>query len=140
MKRYALCLLLLVFASGVFLAEYAGAIEIYTFKKERVDQDLDGNRGYIMGTPPSRKNMGSRKRTLIGVDIELAGGSDDSLLDEDASIKSDDQPVFTPVAQTVVCAPDGVRSEVIEISSQGEEIPKNVDIQEEIIIEEEWIK
>ncbi len=46
--------------------------DVYTIKKERVDQAVDGNRGYIMGTPP--RTTGPERcatRTLIAVDIEL---------------------------------------------------------------------
>ena len=43
----------------------------YTFKKDRVDQEVEGNRGYIMGTPPPAPAMKRvPKRTFIGVDIE----------------------------------------------------------------------
>jgi hypothetical protein len=54
----------------------ADAIDVYTFKKDRVDQNLDGNRGYLMGKPKDMTG-GDRniKRTLIGVDIELPAGS-----------------------------------------------------------------
>lgn len=51
------------------------AMDIYTFKKERVDQELDrGNRGYLSGRP-SDMDDGDRstQRTLIGIDIELSG-------------------------------------------------------------------
>ena len=46
-------------------------MKTYTFKKDRVDQGVEGNRGYIMGTPPPAPARGETpKRTLIGIDIE----------------------------------------------------------------------
>ena len=138
MKKYAICMLMLVFVFGVFAAEYAGAIDIYTFKKERVDQELNGNRGYLMGTPPAVKERGSRKRTLIGVDIELAGTSQESTEKEDVYVRVTEEPVVDTAVTTVVSAPGETKVQVIEVSSQGEETVREVDIQDED--GDEWIK
>jgi len=47
-------------------------VRTYTFKKDRVDQTQEGNRGYIMGTPPPAPISGEvPKRTMFGVDIEV---------------------------------------------------------------------
>lgn len=47
-------------------------VETYTFKKERVDQAVAGNRGYLMGTPPPAPIVRETpKRTLIGIDMEI---------------------------------------------------------------------
>jgi hypothetical protein len=46
-------------------------VKIYKIEKERVDQTVAGNRGYIAGeaaTPPVERKA---KRTMIGVDIDL---------------------------------------------------------------------
>ena len=49
-----------------------GPVRTYTFKKERVDQSLEGNRGYVEGTPPpASEALETRKRTIIGIDVEL---------------------------------------------------------------------
>lgn len=69
-KRTGIFALIVLFA-GFFAVESAGGIEIYTFRKERVDQKIEGNRGYIMGKPRTEPERTPRKRTLIGVDIEL---------------------------------------------------------------------
>ena len=47
--------------------------KIYTFKKDRVDQDMSGgNRGYAEGPPSLAKTAGEApQRTLIGVDFEI---------------------------------------------------------------------
>jgi len=66
--RFLLVTLLLV---SVILTGCSGA-RIYTLEKERVDQRIEGNRGYIEGAPPPepvRKDV--PKRTLIGIDMHV---------------------------------------------------------------------
>jgi len=47
-------------------------VRIYEIKKDRVDQRVEGNRGYIKGTPPPAPIKGGvPKRTLIGIDMEV---------------------------------------------------------------------
>ena len=47
-------------------------VRTYTFKKDRVDQRVEGNRGYLSGSPPPAPvEREASKRTLIGVDIEV---------------------------------------------------------------------
>ncbi|MBN1354463.1 MAG: hypothetical protein JW994_07325, partial [Candidatus Omnitrophica bacterium] len=63
-------LLITILLIGVALAGCTD-VKTYTFKKERVDQRIEGNRGYLIGTPPPvpvEKNV--PKRTMIGIDIE----------------------------------------------------------------------
>jgi len=61
-----------VFAEEKFL-------EVYTFKKDRVDQEIDGNRGYISGEAPKIAEKPRKKqRTLIGVDIQVGVDNSDS--------------------------------------------------------------
>jgi len=77
-KLMALFVLFCVSISGCTHTKVKN-VEVYTFKKERVDQKIEGNQGYLTGTPPE---IGPRdtKRTLIGVDIELpAFGKSDFL-------------------------------------------------------------
>ena len=38
---------------------------------DRVDQKVDGNRGYLKGTPPPEKERTNLKRPLIAVDMDL---------------------------------------------------------------------
>ena len=45
--------------------------KVYVFEKDRVDQSTEGNRGYIMGTPPPAPIQAKRTRTMIGMDIEV---------------------------------------------------------------------
>ena len=46
-------------------------VDVYTFKKDRVDQGMPGNHGYVTGKVPPAPEPGPSKRTLIGIDIEL---------------------------------------------------------------------
>lgn len=75
MKRAAAIIMIFTFMVSAVIVTGAEAVEVYTFKKDRVDQDLSsGNRGYISGEPkdiPEKKR--NLKRTLIGVDIEVPG-------------------------------------------------------------------
>ena len=74
-KLFSMLFVACFFFSGLAAAQ-AESIDVYTFKKKRVDQELKGNRGYLMGTAPApgpRKD----KRTIIGIDIELSGSGDD---------------------------------------------------------------
>jgi len=43
----------------------------YVITKDRVDQQLNGNRGYLKGTPPPEKDRGNLKRQFLAVDIDL---------------------------------------------------------------------
>lgn len=71
MKIAAAILMGMVFLSGCAGQRTGTGVEIYTFEQERVDQELDGNRGYLMGTPPEAPRDRKTTRTLIGVDVEL---------------------------------------------------------------------
>jgi len=56
----------------VILLTLPGCVRTYSFKKERVDQELAGNRGTIMGeVPPAPIREAVPKRTVIGVDVEI---------------------------------------------------------------------
>ena len=64
-------LLVVILLASMVLSGCSGA-RIYTFKKDRVDQRTEGNRGYIKGTPPPEPiRKGVAKRTLIGIDLEV---------------------------------------------------------------------
>ena len=46
--------------------------KVYTFKKDRVDQEREGNRGYMLGTPPPAPDRAETpQRTMFGLDIEV---------------------------------------------------------------------
>jgi len=55
-----------------FLITGCTRMDVYTFKKERVDQSLKGNQGYIVGEKPETAEVQrDTKRTLFGLDVEL---------------------------------------------------------------------
>ena len=65
-------LLMVMLFIGVALAGCSNVSSPYLITKDRVDQDISGNRGYLLGTPPPvspRKD--TPKRTMIGIDIEI---------------------------------------------------------------------
>lgn len=99
MLKIITLMLVVGFTLVSFCGPMANAIDIYTFKKDRVDQDLSaGNRGYLSGNPPKEEGKRNLKRTLIGVDIELAGtDSDDDDYEEapKGEIKKQEEPKQT---------------------------------------------
>ncbi len=110
-----------LFIVAVFLmASTADAVEIYTFKKDRVDQNLDkGNRGYLTGQPAAGpERTGTRQRTLIGIDIEIPEFGAEASEDEEAEA----QLRKTPAPEKKMPA---VKERIVE---------------EEVFTEEEWIK
>jgi hypothetical protein len=94
MKRIVSVLLISGVLFSCVISAYA--IDVYTFKKKRVDQQLKGNRGYIMGTPPAPEPR-KDKRTLIGIDIELPGIAEDSQDAGECASKEDSTPENKPV-------------------------------------------
>lgn len=56
---------------GVMLAGCSD-VKTYVIHEDRVDQEMQGNRGYLLGTPPAataKKKFD--KRTLLGIDVEV---------------------------------------------------------------------
>ncbi len=93
MRKIFLLLIVAGVVTAVFSGVKADAIDIYTFKKDRVDQTMGGNRGYISGKPADMKpETLHRKRTLIGVDIELPSGRS-SASDEESEPATEKEPV-----------------------------------------------
>lgn len=52
-------------------------IGVYTFEKDRVDQKLQGNQGYLTGKAPASRVERKKTRTFFGIDIELPGTAED---------------------------------------------------------------
>ena len=47
-------------------------VKTYVIHEDRVDQEMQGNRGYLLGAPPAvtaKKKFS--KRALLGIDIEI---------------------------------------------------------------------
>ena len=58
--------------SGCKKDKIRSGVDIYTFTKDRVDQQVDGNQGYVEGkVPAAPKKKDIPQRTMIGVDVEL---------------------------------------------------------------------
>ncbi|MDO8525635.1 MAG: hypothetical protein Q7S07_04015 [Candidatus Omnitrophota bacterium] len=43
----------------------------YIMTVDRVDQKVDGNKGYLTGTPPPSQERANLKRSLIAVDMDF---------------------------------------------------------------------
>ena len=73
--RVICCVVGLVFVLGAIAGcANLGETKIsspYITQVERQDQKVDGNRGYIQGTPPPAEDLTGRKRPLITVDVDL---------------------------------------------------------------------
>lgn len=118
MKAISLMIAAAVFMALALAGSCADAIDIYTFKKDRVDQEINGNQGYLSGPPPAvPQDRVIPKRTLIGVDIELPGGSS----------SAESEPV-KPAPAKEAPAPQPVKATKVEVK---EKIAEN---------EDEWIK
>ena len=116
-------------------------IDVYTFKRKRVDQELSGNRGYLSGKPsyvPSKKK--SEKRTLIGVDVEVpsvllfgrGGGKKTS--------KKTEKTVIVEKKPVVIVEEVDIVSEDIAVSEDPYSETQETTEETEEIVEEEWIK
>jgi len=71
MKNVILCCILL----GMFFMSGC-VIRSYTTEMDRVDQEISGNRGVIMGTPPavSETEQVRKTRTIYNIEVELPSG------------------------------------------------------------------
>jgi hypothetical protein len=66
MRLAVMLLVILLLITG------CSGVKTYTFKRDRVDQDMQvGNKGYLAGTPPPAESREGLKRTMIGVDVEI---------------------------------------------------------------------
>ncbi|MBU0683711.1 MAG: hypothetical protein KJ864_05425 [Candidatus Omnitrophica bacterium] len=141
---YKICVFLIVAAA--FLVVRAEAeekfLEVYTFKKDRVDQDVSGNRGYVMGKAPEGvEKPRNTQRTLIGVDIMVGVTTDD----EDETIEEvKPKPKKRPEQKK---QPELKKMESLREKSpvpKHPEAKESVPVVENIVIieetEENWIK
>jgi hypothetical protein len=46
-------------------------VRTYKITKERIDLDLEGNRGYLIGEPPQLEREPKRTRTINVLEIEI---------------------------------------------------------------------
>ena len=126
MKLLSGILIVLFLASGC-ASTGEKPIEIYTFTKDRVDQKIEGNRGYLEGTPTEEvSGERSTTRTLIGIDIMLPGSYKD---EAEVAAQGEKEPVTkeAKVVEKVV---------IEEVPAKSQQAAS--EIKEEI--EEDWIK
>lgn len=97
MRRNLLLVAALIFVLAIFASSMASAIDVYTFKKDRVDQELSGNQGYLSGAPQGPAEERKSKRTLIGVDIELPWASSASTEKDAKTEEPKEKPAPKPV-------------------------------------------
>jgi len=91
--------LVLLIIAGLMVSG-CSSVDVYTFKKERVDQDIKGNEGYVEGEKPAgEEKPRNPKRTLFGVDIEMAG-SDDDYDEEEVKTERSDLPSEDKITDT----------------------------------------
>ncbi|MFH1836988.1 MAG: hypothetical protein ABH862_02575 [Candidatus Omnitrophota bacterium] len=119
--------------------EIVKGIEVYTFKKERVDQQLAGNRGYLQGKPgniPSKKK--SDERTMIGIDVELPSGlfKKNTSDDEGESAKYEEREEKSETAGKVVT--ESYKDVAKDVPDKKAPSQDTKETAEET--EEEWIK
>ena len=139
MKRIvALLILVSLISSG------CAAVDVYTFKKDRVDQSIQGNQGYIEGEAPVSTDTRNPERTLIGIDIELSGS--DSEYEEEyvpakavqsTSRKTAQQPVT--VKKVTVVEEEYVPAKAVQSTSR-KTTQQSVTVKKVTVVEEEWIK
>jgi len=117
-------------------------LEMYTFKKDRVDQELKGNRGYLSGEAPeiNEKNRQSQ-RTLIGVDIQVGVMNDD---DEDVAEAVNEQKKTVEVSKPSVKKTVEVSKPSVKKTVQVSEVSEKAPVKNKVLIVEEteadWIK
>lgn len=70
--------ILLLISVSLLVSGCATKVDVYTFKKDRVDQKInEDNVGYLSGKPNNLQGTDRNvKRTLIGIDVDL---SDDDM-------------------------------------------------------------
>lgn len=105
-------------------------VRAYTFKKDRVDQEPEGNRGYLHGTPPPTPIGEPKKRTMFGLDIEipLLPGERESVSREEVVVVEEDVYYEEPYSQE-------------ETNFEPKKQASPSVIEEDVIIdEEEWVK
>jgi len=116
MRRAILFLVIAGFLSTSFAGIKAWGIDVYTFKKERADQEMKGNQGYLSGKPENlsdeKRNL---KRTLIGVDVEIGapifGKTDPKSETEKTEKKAEKAAVKKPQKKVTVVEEDDFEEE-----------------------------
>ena len=96
MKRWHLILALAV-AIGLVGCEKISKPYIMTV--DRVDQKVEGNRGYLKGTPPPEQERTSLKRPLIAVDMDFVEIKGKPAQDTAIVTKQGNKPIFPKASE-----------------------------------------
>ena len=63
--------ILYVLFVGILLISFSGCVTVEKVVRERVDQDISGNQGYIQGASPSPAQAETKTREYIDVKVEV---------------------------------------------------------------------
>lgn len=143
MMRIFLSIFLVLVLAGCAAQREETSVKFYTFEVERVDQDLTGNRGYIMGTPPPAEDLEGRTRTFIGVDVELPSlGSEPLVRDRDYVPEPEKERMLPPDRdpERTLRSEPAVRVDIPEPEVVEEPAPAEEDVLPPGADEEYWIK
>ena len=71
-KVFALVIIAGILLSGCGTTKFGlENVKVYHVEKDRVDQTIEGNRGYLTGEAPAPVGPRKTKRTVIKVDVEV---------------------------------------------------------------------
>ena len=71
----------------------------YIMTVDRTDQKVDGNRGYLKGTPPPAEDHTGSKRSLIAVDMDLIDIKGKPAKDTVIVTKQGKKAIFPPITE-----------------------------------------
>lgn len=139
MLRVSAIILIAMFLTGCAAKQDETGISVYTFEVEREDQDLAGNRGYLMGTPPPVDEDRPTTRTFIGVDIimperEFATPG----IEREARTEVEIEPLAPEVTEFVETPDTYEEPSRVESEEETQEVPEKDTSEEEP--KHRWIK
>ena len=71
----------------------------YIMTVDRTDQKVEGNRGYLKGTPPPEQERKNLKRPLIAVDMDLVEIKGKPAQDTAIVTKQGNKPIFPKASE-----------------------------------------
>jgi hypothetical protein len=134
MRKIIALLIGFCFIAAFYAEADIRTVNVYTFKKERVDQNLSGNRGYLAGKPGNLpEGTRTAKRTLFGVDIEIPAKFWPATSSEKTHFRKSDEPREKDTARmTASTAPQKVSGEPAKAGAARTVVADDS--------EQEWIK
>ena len=92
--------LALIVCAAVALVGCEKISKPYIMTVDRVDQKVEGNRGYLKGTPPPAEDHTGSKRTLIAVDMDLVDIKGKPAKDTVLVTKEGEKAIFPPASES----------------------------------------